>query len=238
MRVEDELAAASAEGGRPAGGIAAPLLPASARRPAALLAGSCLVLVVVLGVVFAHQARPQGIDQAVYSWLLGLHIPLGAFAAVSRLGGLTATAALTAALTLGCLAVRRLRAALLALGGMALSFVLTEWVIKPAVDRTITVHHYVTYPSGHTTALFALSTALAVVLLSAPSRPRWRAIRAASVVVAVIVSCAVGAAMIAQDFHYFTDAVGGAAVGTGAVITVAFLLDLAVSRRLLSRLGR
>ena len=44
--------------------------------------------------------------------------------------------------------------------------------------------------------------------------------------IAFAVAAAVAAAMIALGFHYFTDAVAGAAVGTGTVLATALLLDL------------
>jgi membrane-associated phospholipid phosphatase len=56
--------------------------------------------------------------------------------------------------------------------------------------------------------------------------------------VAVVVSCLVGMAMIGLDFHYFTDTIGGAAVGTGTVLGAAFLLDVDRIRGWLGRLGR
>lgn len=217
---------------------AAPLLPVAARRPAAILGLCCLVLVVGLGALFAHQSRPDALDRVVRAWILGLHIPLTDMSDVSRIGGTTATTVLTVALAFGCLAARRVSGAMLAVVGVAVASALTEWVVKPVVDRTITIHHYVSYPSGHTTGLFALSAVLAVVLLSArPARPR-QAARVAAVAGAVVVSAAVGVAMIGLDFHYFTDTVAGAAVGTGVVLGAAFLLDCDVVRHWVGRVGR
>jgi membrane-associated phospholipid phosphatase len=243
MRGRDHLVVADdttepARRGRAARLPAAPLLPAAARRPAAILAFCCLVLVIGLGALLAHQSRPDALDRVVRGWILSLHIPLTDMADVSRIGGTTVTTALTAALALGCLAARRVSGAMLAVAGVAVASALTEWVVKPVVDRTITIHHYVSYPSGHTTGLFALSAALAVVLLSArPARP-WQAFRVAVVTGAVVVSAAVGVAMIGLDFHYCTDTVAGAAVGTGVVLGVAFVLDCDVVRRWVGRRGR
>jgi membrane-associated phospholipid phosphatase len=219
-------------------GGGAPLLPATARWPAGIIAVCCLVLVVVLGVLFAHQSQGWAIDRVVDSWIMGLHIPSGTLGLISRLGGETAMTAMTAGLALGCLVARRLSGAALTVGGVLLASGLTELVLKPLVHRTITVSHYLTYPSGHTTGLFALSTALAVVLLSPTAARPGAAIRIGVVAAAVIVSCVVALAMIGLDFHYFTDTVGGAAVGAGTVLGVAFLLDVDVIRDKLGRLGR
>ena len=214
----------------------APLLPAGARRPAATLAAGCLVLVVALGIISAHQGHGDAVDRPVDSWIFGLGIPLRTLAAVSRIGGVTATTLLTAAVAIACLAVRRVNGAVLAVGGVALASALTEFVLKPLVHRTIT--GFLTYPSGHTTGLFALATAIAVVLL-APRGGRPRpALRVVAVAAAVVVACAVGLAMVGQHFHYFTDIIAGAATGTGVVIGLAFLLDLRPARRWLRWPGR
>jgi membrane-associated phospholipid phosphatase len=222
----------------PPGRPAAALLPAGSRRPAAVVALCCLVLVVALGALSAHQSHGWAIDRAVDSWVMGLHIPSATLEHISWLGDLRDMAALTAAVALGCLLVRRVTGAVLAVVGVLLASGLTEDVLKPLVHRTITSSHYLTYPSGHTTGLFALTTALAVVLLSPRSgRPR-PIVRIGVIAVAVVVSCLVGMAMIGRDFHYFTDTVGGAAVGTGVVLGTAFLLDVEVVRRWLGRISR
>ncbi len=213
-------------------------MPAAVRRPAAIVAVCCLVLVVTLGIVFAHQSHGSAIDSAVDSWVMGLHIRSSTLELISQLGDLPAMTVMTAALALGCLAVRRLTGALLAVIGVLIALGLTEDVLKPLVHRTITVDHYLTYPSGHTTALFALSTALAVVLLSPRSGRPHPAVRIVAVAVAVVLSCLVGIAMIGLDFHYFTDAIAGAAVGIGVVLATAFLLDVDVVRRWLGRFSR
>jgi membrane-associated phospholipid phosphatase len=243
MRAKDQVTVARGAGqrrrwGLPRGGPAAALLPAAARRPAAIVAVCCLVLVVTLGLLLAHQSRGRAVDDAVDSWVMGLHIRSSTLESISQLGDLPAMTVMTGVLALACLAVCRLTGALLAVVGVLIALGLTEDVLKPLVHRTITVHHYVTYPSGHTTALFALSTALAVVLLSPRSGRPHPAVRIGAVAVAVVVSCLVGMAMIGLDFHYFTDAIAGAAVGIGVVLGTAFLLDVDVVRRWLGGLSR
>lgn len=243
MRAKNQVTVAPGAGqrrrrGLPRGGPAAPLLPVAARRPAAIVALCCLVLVVTLGLLFAHQSHGRALDDAVDSWVMGLHIRSGTLELISRLGDLPAMTIMTGALAIACLVVRRLTGAVLAVLGVLIALGLTEDVLKPLVHRTITVHHYVTYPSGHTTALFALSTALAVVLLSPRSGRPHPAVRIGAVAAAVVVSCLVGMAMIGLDFHYFTDAIAGAAVGIGVVLGTAFLLDVGVVRRWLGKLSR
>jgi membrane-associated phospholipid phosphatase len=124
----------------------------------------------------------------------------------------------------------------LAVVGVLVAAMLTELVLKPLVHRTIVGD--LTYPSGHTTGLFALATVVAVVVLGSGSGGPPRAARVAVVIAAVVVACAVGFAVIGLYYHYFTDTIGGAAVGTGTVLGVAFLLDVGRVRSLLGRLGR
>jgi membrane-associated phospholipid phosphatase len=57
-----------------------------------------------------------------------------------------------------------------------------------------------------------------------------RALRLLLVLMALLLAAAVAATMIAIGAHVFTDAVAGAAVGTGVVLACALTLDLAVRR--------
>jgi membrane-associated phospholipid phosphatase len=241
MRARDQVTAAPDArqrrrwGLRP-GGPVAPLLPAAARRPAAILALCCLVLVVALGLMFAHQSHGSAIDDAVDSWVMGLHVSAHALSRLTLLGDGLEMTTLTALLAIGCLAARRVGGAVLAVVSVPVAAALTELVLKPLVHRTITGD--LTYPSGHTTGTFALAAVIAVVVLGSPGGRARLAVRIAVVIAAALVASAVGFAMIGLRYHYFTDTVGGAAVGIGTVLGVAFLLDSDVIRRWLGRLGR
>src|SRR5262249_46311921 len=111
-----------------------------------------------------------------------------------------------------------------------------ELVLKPLVHRTIT--GWLAYPSGHTTGLFALAAAIAVVMLAPRSGRPHPAVRIAVIAAAVVVASVVGVAMIGLRFHYFTDTGAGASVGTGVILGLAFVLDLPVARRRLRWPGR
>ncbi|MBO0824812.1 MAG: phosphatase PAP2 family protein [Actinobacteria bacterium] len=207
---------------------ASPLLPAPARRPAAIAAAGCLVIVALLAIVSVHQDHGFPVDRAVESWLVGLHIPERGMSLFSRIGGGLVATALTAALALACLIRRRLSAAVLTVAGVALASALTEYVLKPSIHRTI--NGALVYPSGHTTGLFALATAVAIILLAPHTAPP-HALRYAAIAVAIAVAAAVGLAMVALGYHYFTDTIGGAALGTGVMLATALVLDLEVVRR-------
>jgi len=62
-----------------------------------------------------------------------------------------------------------------------------------------------------------------------------RAVRLCAAVIAFAVASVVAAAMIALGFHYFTDAVAGAAVGIGTVLATALVVDLVMLVWLRSR---
>ena len=205
---------------------ARPLLPPGMRRPAALLAAGCVVVTACLAVAFGHQGRPGRLDTVVDARIQGLLDSYqGPLHLLSRLGGLLSVAELTAALVLACLVTRRWRGAVLAALAVPAAMTLTEFVLKPLVERSI--RGYASFPSGHATAMFALA-AICAVLLANPPRPRLpRAVRLLLAAGAVLVAVAVPVAMVAQGFHYFTDIVAGAAVGVGTVLLITLLIDLA-----------
>lgn len=211
---------------RPRGPAARPLLAPGMRRPAAVLAAGCVVVTVGLALAFGHQGRADRLDAAVdtriQSFLRGYQEPLHQ---LSRLGGLFSVAALTAALVLACLVTRRWRGAVLAALAVPAAVTLTEFVLKPLVRRSIS--GYDSFPSGHATAMFALATICAVLLANPPRSRLPRAVRLLLVTAAALVAAAVPVAMVALSYHYFTDIVAGAAVGTGTVLLVALLIDLA-----------
>lgn len=106
-------------------------------------------------------------------------------------------------------------------------------MLKPLVHETIAGDN-LSYPSGHMTALFALTAGAAVILLDPPGGRLSRAVRIGIVATLVIIDTVVAAALITMEYHYFTDIIAGAAVGIGVVLTCAFLLDISVLRRRLA----
>ncbi len=206
-----------------------PLLAALLRWYAAALLAACAAVTASLGVLVAGQYRPVWLDSAVDARVaaaLGrFHAPLSW---LTSLGTLKPTALMTAALVLACAAVRRWTGAILAAVAIPLASGLTEYVLKPLVNRQDDGNLY--FPSGHATTMFALA-ATCVILLADPLRHRVPGIvRSLLALVALLVAVAVPAATIAIGVHFFTDAVAGAAVGTGVVLAVALALDWATTR--------
>src|SRR5580704_3434522 len=71
-----------------------------------------------------------------------------------------------------------------------------------------------------------LATVLGVLLHDPARRTAIRVARAALVVAACAVTALVAVGVVGLRWHYFTDTVGGVALGTGTVLTLAFLIDL------------
>ncbi len=116
---------------------------------------------------------------------------------------------------------RRVRDALLAVAAPVFSGVLTQWVLKPLVDRPLDGE--LAFPSGHATGAWALATVGVILLLrsASPRRLRW-----ADCGVVLALAAVISVALVAAQYHFVTDVIGGAAVGVG----VSCLLAAALSR--------
>jgi len=213
-----------------------PLLTAAARPRAVALVACCAVIVAVLGVLFAHQTRPDPLDHAVdapvITWFGG-HRALGSWLIFP--GSLLPASVLTAAIVVCCLIARRLNGAVLAAVALPAADGLNDGLLKPLVHRTYL--GVLTFPSGHTTAVFAMAATVTILLLAQPREGRagaWQVLIAAA---ACVLAGLVAIALIGLQFHYFTDTVAGAALGTGTVWGLALVLDLPVLRRWLLQEG-
>jgi membrane-associated phospholipid phosphatase len=204
---------------------ARPLLADCARpRAIALLAG-CVILVAVLGTVFARQSTADAFDRAVDSPVIAWFAHRQNSAGWLSLAGTPIPAAgLTAVIVAACLLAGRLNGAVLAAAAVPVATVLNETLIKPLVHRTYLGQ--VVYPSGHAATIFALAATVTVLVLGAPRR-----LRVPILTVTYAVAVAVVAGVIGLRYHYFTDTVAGAAVGTGTVCGLALILDLIYTAR-------
>jgi membrane-associated phospholipid phosphatase len=214
-------------------GLGRPLVAASARPWAGALLAGCVVLITVLGVLFAHQAKPDRLDHAIDSpvitWLGG-HQGLAAWLAVP--GSPIPAVALTGAIVVACLLTGRLNGAVLAATAVPAVVGLNDGLFKPLVHRTYL--GVLTYPSGHTATMFALAATVAVLLLNPPQPTRAPTLRMLLAGAACVPGGVVAIAVIGLRWHYFTDTVAGAAVGIGTVCGLALLLDLPFTRRWLA----
>jgi membrane-associated phospholipid phosphatase len=202
-----------------------PLLAASARPRAGILLAACAVFVAVLGTVFAGQSTADAFDRAVDApviTLFGGHRGLALWLAFP--GTTIPAVVLSVVIAVACLLTGRIRGAVLAIAAVPVAVGLCEVLIKPLVHRTYIGQ--VVYPSGHTATIFALAATITVLLLASPRPVVARPLRVLILAVAYLAAVAVVVGVIAVRFHYFTDTVAGAAVGTGTVCGLALVLDL------------
>jgi membrane-associated phospholipid phosphatase len=212
---------------RPSG----PLISARARPAVITIIALCVAVVTALGIRSAGHTHAGPFDRSVDHWIqaqLGLSSP--GLTALTWLGDPPRVVVITAVMALLCLRARWWRGVALTVLTVPAASGLTEGILKPAVGRTIL--GLLSLPSGHTTAVFSMATVAAVLL----SHTRLR-LRRPLTVAAYLLAAAVGVAMVAQGFHYFTDTIAGAGVGTGTVLLGALLID-AVAARLRARASR
>jgi membrane-associated phospholipid phosphatase len=210
-----------------------PLVPAAMRSPAAAILAVCAAVTALLGALFARQTRAGPLDAWVDARIqAGLGGQRRVLNDLSGLGDLRPVAAMTAALIVACLLTRRWRGAVLVAVAVPVAAGVTELVLKPLIGRTLTGD--LSFPSGNETRVFALAAAFAVLLANPPRARIPAAVRLLLALAALLAAGAVGIAIVGLGHHYFTDAVGGAAVGVAVVLATALILDrlVAVDARL------
>lgn len=176
----------------------------------------------LLGVRYAGEAYPRWMDGVALG--LGrqwLPLPRGWALAVIGVYDPLPLALMIAALAGLCLALGRRRHAVLAVAGPVLTGLATT-ILKPVVDRT--KNGDLSYPSGHMGAAVAVAVVAALLLVSLVDPPR--PLRGVLLVtLPALWGGAIGLAMTVTNYHYLTDAVGGACVAVAVVLSVAMLLD-------------
>lgn len=211
-----------------------PLLTPSVRLWAGVVLACCVILVAVLGVLFAHESAADQfdrvIDSPIITWLGG-HPGVAAWLAAP--GAQLPAVALSAAIIVACLLTGRLNGALLAATAVPVAVGVNDHLCKPLVHRTYL--GTLSYPSGHTAATFALAATVAVLLLASPQSGKGGALRVLVSAAACVLGGVVAVGVIGLRWHYFTDTVAGSAVGIGTVCGLALLLDLTAVRRWLAR---
>jgi membrane-associated phospholipid phosphatase len=213
-----------------------PLLPGRTRRTAVIVLVGCVALLTAGAVLGAGRSQAGPLDRGIDQWVITrLHTHLHGAFQITNLGNPTPMITLTIIIVLACLTVRRVNGAVLAVAAALVANALTEVVLKPIVDERIGHPGVLSYPSGHTTSVFTLVAVVTVLLVDPPQTrlPGW--LRLLLVILAVAVGVTVAICLIAIQFHYFTDTVGGACVATGTVLGIALLLDAPQARTWLGR---
>jgi membrane-associated phospholipid phosphatase len=191
-----------------------------------LVLAGCVVVVLALGLPLRGQTGPDSFDAAIDAPVIAF---LGSHRGLILWLAWPATAvpatAVSAATAIGCLVARRLSGALLAVAAVPVASALDDVVLKHLFHRTYLGQ--LAFPSGHVTSVSAQAAMLAILLLVAPHLRRTRAPRVTLVAVFCVLTLTTAVAVIALRWHYFTDTVAGAAVGTGTVLALALLIDQA-----------
>lgn len=184
----------------------------------------------VLAARVARSGGPLAVDRRVDTPLVyRLHPFARAFRDLTQLGSPLGVVVLSACLAIGCLAIRRRRAALLSLVGAPLAGALTEYVLKPLVGR----HKGPLYafPSGHTTGAVAVAAVITLFLLPGGAFTQLpRPARLALAGLAAVLASALPLGLIVLRYHYATDVLAGAAVAVTVTLVLALALDGAAAR--------
>jgi membrane-associated phospholipid phosphatase len=202
-----------------------PLLDPGARLRARALLASSAIIVVVLGLLFAHQAAADPVDRAIDAPVitaLAGHQGLALWLAAP--GSTVPAALLSGVIVVFCLRTGQLNRVVLAAAAVPVAVGVNDGLGKPLFHRTYM--GAVSYPSGHTATMFALAAALAVLLHGQARPAAARVLRIVIPVAACVLGGVVAVGVIGLRWHYFTDTVAGAAVGIGTVCGLALLLDL------------
>jgi membrane-associated phospholipid phosphatase len=180
-------------------------------RTPTITAAVCALLTVALGLPFAGDRGPSGIDEAatITGWPHGL---LRALVLPTEPYVLLPVIALLVA---WCLNASRPADALFAALAPAIAVAVNTWVLKPLFDRW--KGDTLVYPSGHTVSMVAT---LAVILALTHGTARTVIAAAGAVLLA-----GVTIGMIGLGYHYLTDVIGGTLFAVGAALAVRGLLS-------------
>jgi membrane-associated phospholipid phosphatase len=199
-----------------------PLLSPARRRVAVIGAVVAAVVLIVLGALFVNQSTAGAFDRPVDRWFVD-HADYRTALWLADLGNGPVVVVIVALVVGGCLGARYPRGAVLAVLAPVASSVVTEWVVKPLVHRT--KGGDLAYPSGHETGVATIAFVI-VLLLLGPGRqrlPTWVSMIGAVVAGGLATLCALG--LVASNYHYATDVIGGICVAAAAVLAMALLID-------------
>jgi membrane-associated phospholipid phosphatase len=217
------------------------LIPVALRPVAGVIIAVCVAILAALAGLVYHGSQPTGLDSAVARVLVpssgpgGFHggpgSPRLAFelAAIGQVGGPIPITFLTCVLVYCCIAMRRFRGAVLTAAAVIIASSLTEFVLKPLIHRTFT--GFLSFPSGHTTAAFALAGSIVVLLAGPPDTRLPVSLRAVLAALTLGAGALVAIGLVVGRQHYFTDTIGGAAVGIGVALSAALVIDKVAERR-------
>jgi undecaprenyl-diphosphatase len=177
----------------------------------------------ILATVYRSQEHAGRIDTILATTLRGETASGWAQSHVSTLGTPEAVVGMSVLLAVVAAASDRgWRAVVLGGAGPTAAALLTEFALKPFVERRL--RGDLAFPSGHATGVAAVATAAVVIVVA--GRVGRRTARVATSLAAVVAVLAVGTSLVALDQHYATDVVGGVLVAIAVVSAIALVLDL------------
>ncbi|MFF5711402.1 phosphatase PAP2 family protein [Streptomyces sp. NPDC012756] len=187
------------------------------------IAGFGAVVLFGLGVLFAGDSRASVVDLRVWAVVNGAAPPWSYVAQVMDfLGEPVGAPLLVGAAVVGCLLLRRPRAAVFVVLGVGAAVGVAK-VLKSLVGRTIHGDN-LSFPSGHTA--FFTAFALVVALLVAGGLRVGRTVGVSLVMVSTLFAAAfMGWAQVVLGAHYPTDVVGGWCTAVAVVPAVAWGVD-------------
>ncbi len=205
-----------------------PLVPVHLRRAAVVVILLATLVLAVLAVRYAHQEAAGRLDRTLDIYIrTRLRQQQSLTEALLSLADPPQAAILVAALAGAAALARRWPGVMLLLGGTPTAVMISEMILKPLVGRLRYGH--LTFPSGHATAMAAIATATAILLIGA-QRPRGVALRLCASLAAIVIAASVAIALVAHHVHYATDTVAGCSVAVVTVLTMALGLDFFAPR--------
>jgi membrane-associated phospholipid phosphatase len=204
------------------------LLAVHLRRAAVVVILLTTLVLAILAVRYAHQEAAGRLDRTLDIYMrTRLRQEQSLTDALLSLADPPQAAILVAALAGAAALARRWSGVMLLLAGTPTTVMISEIILKPLVGRLRYGH--LTFPSGHATAMAAIATATAILLLGA-QWPRGVALRLCAGLAAIVVAASVAIALVAQHVHYATDTVAGCSVAVAVVLTMALGLDFFAPR--------
>ena len=204
---------------------ARPLLRDARHTRAWPVLATCVTVIAALGLLLRGQSRPDGFDSVVDT------AAVASFSGHQRIlpwlalpGSTIPLIAVSAVIAVGCLLAGRRNGFVLAMIAVPVTAFLDDRVVKHLVGRTHLGQ--LSFPSGHAASAMTLATVLGVLLHDPARRPAARAARTALVIAACAVTALVAVGVVGLRWHYFTDTVGGVALGAATVLALAFAIDL------------
>lgn len=196
--------------------------PGMRRRTAGIELVSGLVLLglaTAVGIAYVHRPAENGLDRFAFQQLSPATLPFSGPLHMLLLAG-SRNVAIVAVFVAFVLSVfRDWRRAIASVAGSGLAIVITQNIAKPLVGGNALGFGGHSYPSGTVTAVAAYATALT---LSTP----WK-FRPEVALIGLAAICAISGAVVAARWHFATDALGGALVGIGSVVTFDGAMHLA-----------